>query len=117
MGMRRLREETDNQIDCLAHSFGEVREFFLKNPCRSLSRRLYGVGDGAGNIAAVSVSAVTMGSRTQARKFKRAIDPHGTGDITPVGGPLLETYNIRFSGHNYDSPATHWCPHPTESCA
>ncbi|GAA4889082.1 hypothetical protein [Saccharopolyspora cebuensis] len=103
MGLRRSRESFDDQVECVTHSFGEVREFFVRNPCRSLEQALYGVGDGAGNVAAVSVSAVTMPSRNQVWTFKRLIDTHGTGDITPLGGPLLKAYDVRFTGHHYDS--------------
>src|SRR5690349_8456072 len=55
MGLRQLRRTARQQAECLAVSFGEVREFFTRTRCTSLERVLFAVADGAGNVAAVSV--------------------------------------------------------------
>ncbi len=105
LGVRRPRRvrEGKERLDCLGHSFGEVRAFFLRNPCRALNRKLFGVSDGSGNIAAVSVVSVTMPSRGQARRFQRTIDVHGSGDIEPLPRTLLKSHDTGFTGLNYDS--------------
>ena len=41
--------------------------------------------------------------RRDAGEFKKLIDVRGTGDITPLGTPLLDLADIRFTGLHYQS--------------
>lgn len=103
MGMRGSRKASEKGASCVAHSFGEIRRFFARTPCRSLDRVVFGLNNGRGAVAAVSVVWVTMPSRSKERRFRQLLDVHGNGDITPLGSPLLKRYGIRFTGRNYDA--------------
>jgi hypothetical protein len=103
MGLRQLRRTARQQAECLAVSFGEVREFFTRTRCTSLERVLFAVADGAGNVAAVSVVWVGLASGGDARKFHTLIDRHGSGDIRPLGSAVLDLADIRFTGLRYGS--------------
>ncbi|EHR61008.1 hypothetical protein [Saccharomonospora cyanea] len=95
--MRKGPERHENAVECVSFTFGQVQRFFLTTPCRSLERWQYPVTDEAGNTMLVAVSKVTMRRTSQARRFRRLIDEHGTGDIHPIA-PL-----VPFTGHHYDS--------------
>lgn len=101
MGMRRLNDRLQRQVECVSASHGEVREFFARTPCTSLDRMVIAVGDGAGNNAVVSVAWVGFRNTRDLRAFKRLEDRHGSGDIHPLGAPLLGLADITFTGHNY----------------
>jgi hypothetical protein len=51
----------------------------------------------------VSVAWVGFRNRRDAGEFKKLIDVHGTGDITPLGTALLDLADIRFTGLHYQS--------------
>lgn len=104
MGLRRLRQSDKiSAVDCAVHSFGEVREFLIRTPCKSLDRILLVVGDDQGNAAVVSVAWVEFRNRSTVWKFQRLEDRHGTGDIRPLGGSLLGMRDIEFTGHHYST--------------
>ncbi|MER5391109.1 hypothetical protein [Saccharopolyspora sp. NPDC002686] len=104
MGLRRLRQSDKvPAADCIAHSFGEVREFLARTPCRSLDRIVFAVGDDQGNAAVVSVAWVQFRNRSTVRKFQRLEDRHGTGDIKALGSSLLAMRDIEFTGHHYST--------------
>jgi hypothetical protein len=103
MGMRTVKKTVKRDLECVANSFGQVREFFVRTPCRSLDRMLFGIGDDQGNTVVVSVARVGFRTRDHAREFTRIEDVHGTGDITPLAGTLLNLADIKFTGHHYQS--------------
>lgn len=96
---RAVREETR----CARHSFGQVQRFFLRTPCRSLTRVLLVLADRDGNVMVVAVAWVRMRRTADARRFKRLEDTDGTGDISPIAGPALALRSLRFTGTHYDS--------------
>ncbi|MDX8035583.1 hypothetical protein SK803_35720 [Lentzea sp. BCCO 10_0856] len=101
--MRTLKRTAKPALECLTHSFGQVRDHFARNPCKSLDRTLFAIGDDQGNVAVVSVAWVGFRNRRDAGEFKKLIDVHGTGDITPLATPLLDMADIRFTGLHYQS--------------
>jgi hypothetical protein len=101
--MRTLKRTAKPALECVSHSFGQVRDHFVRNPCKSLDRTLFAIGDDQGNVAVVSVAWVGFRNRGDAREFKKLIDVHGTGDITPLATPLLDLADIRFTGLHYAS--------------
>lgn len=103
LSMRTLKKVSRQHLECVTHSFGQVRDYLVAHPCSSLDRVLFGISDDQGNVAAVSVAWVGFRTRTDARGFITVENRHGTGDITPLGGSLLDMADIRFSGHHYDS--------------
>ena len=103
MGMRTLKKKAKQDLTCVASSFGQVRGFLVRHPCRSLERVLFAIGDDRGNVVVVSVAWVGFRTRRDAREFQRLEDVHGTGDITPLAGALLDLADIRFTGRHYRS--------------
>ncbi|SEQ44348.1 hypothetical protein SAMN05216188_10357 [Lentzea xinjiangensis] len=103
VNMRTLKRTAKPAVECVSHSFGQVRDHLTRNPCRSLDRTLFAVGDDRGNVAVVSVAWVGFRTRRDAGEFKELIDVHGTGDITPLAAPLLGLADVRFTGLHYRS--------------
>lgn len=106
MGVRRLNEKLERQWECLSASHGEVREFFTRTPCTSLDRMVIAVGDDVGNSAVVSLVRVGFRSKGDLREFKRIEDRQGSGDIHPLGAPVLGLADITFTGLNYGVETT-----------
>lgn len=103
LGLRQLKRTPRQQVSCVAASFGQVRTFLTEQHCTHLDRALFAVVDGAGNTAAVSVAWVGLSNTATAREFRDLIDVHGSGDVTPLGGPLLDLGEITFTGLRYGS--------------
>lgn len=103
VNMRTLKRAAKPALECVSHSFGQVRDHFARNPCKSLDRTLIAIGDERGNVAVVSVAWVGFRNRRDAGEFKKLIDVHGTGDVTPLATPLLDLADIRFTGLHYQS--------------
>jgi len=90
-------------LGCVVHSFGQVRAFFARHPCRSLQRALLAFGDGHGNTIAVSIAWVRMPTATRAAQLRQLVDTYGTGNVSPIGGAILARQGIRFTGKYYAS--------------
>ena len=103
LGMKQLRRTARQQAECVSVSFGEIREFFVRNRCTSLDRVLFAVADGSGNTAVVSVVWVGLASNGDARRFESLMTRHGSGDIHPLGSHLLDLAEVRFTGLRYGS--------------
>jgi hypothetical protein len=103
MGMRGVRKKVQRNLPCVVNSFGQVREFFLRTPCKALDRALFAVDDGRGDLVVVSVAWVSFRTRAAAERFKDLDDTYGTGNITPLGGALLGLADVRFTGQHYQS--------------
>ncbi|WP_158841485.1 hypothetical protein [Saccharothrix deserti] len=103
MGLRGFKQTAKQQTECVAASFGGVREFLRRTGCTSMDRVLFVVGDDVGNSAVIAVSWVGFSSRSDAREFQDLMDASGTGDVKPLGGDLVGLADIPFSGANYGS--------------
>ncbi|MEU0878067.1 hypothetical protein ABZ345_05675 [Lentzea sp. NPDC005914] len=103
LGVRQLKRTARQQAECVASSFGQIRDFFTRTRCTSLERALFLVGDGAGNSAVVSVAWVGLASARDADRFESVMRIQGSGDIYPLGSSLLGMADIRFTGLRYGS--------------
>ncbi|MFE6613683.1 hypothetical protein [Amycolatopsis sp. NPDC057786] len=103
LGLRSIKKTMKNDVKCLAASTDQIREFFLRTPCKSLDRSLLAIGDDRGNTAAISVAWVSFRDRADATAFERIEKIHGIGDIKPLAGTALNLADIRFTGHHFDS--------------
>lgn len=103
MGLRQVKRTARQQAECVAASFGQVRQFFTTHRCTHLERVLFAVADETGNTAVVSVAWVGLGGTRDAREFQNLMDVHGSGDITPLGAALLELGHVEFTGLRYGS--------------
>jgi hypothetical protein len=102
-GLRVVDRATRSDGECAPHSFGQVRELLSATPCVALDRMLFTLSDDEGGTIVVFVAWVEFDDRDKAREFKRVEDVHGTGDITPLSGSLLQIEDVPFSALNYDS--------------
>ncbi|TQM79722.1 hypothetical protein FHX81_2032 [Saccharothrix saharensis] len=102
-GLRVVDRATRADGECVSHSFGQVQELLRVVPCAGLERMIFTVTDDAGSTAVVFVAWVEFGDREAARRFKELEDVHGTGDITPLTGALVQVEDVPFTAHNYDS--------------
>lgn len=103
MGLRQVKRTAKQQAECVAASFGQVREFFTTHRCTHLERVLFAVADEAGNTAVVSVAWVGLANARDAREFDSLMEIHGSGDVTPLAGALLELGHVEFTGLRYGS--------------
>jgi hypothetical protein len=103
LGLRPLNRVTMQVAACAANSYRQVREFFLRTPCRSLDRTLLAIGDGAGNTFVVSIAWVRMRGSGAARELKALADIDGTGNVAAIGSVALDLAEVRFTGEYYDS--------------
>ncbi|HWM04600.1 MAG TPA: hypothetical protein VNP92_19865 [Actinophytocola sp.] len=101
--LRRIKKLAEPAVNCAVNSYGQVRDFFLRNPCKSLDRTLFTLADPAGNTFVVSVSWVRMRQRSDVGRLKRLIDVDGTGSVTQLGAGLLQTQGVRFTGTPFRS--------------
>jgi hypothetical protein len=103
LGLKAAKKFIKRELTCGPYSFGQVRQFFLRNPCNSLDRMLLAIGDTKGNIVVVSVVWVRMPRTDDANRLKRLIDIDGSGDISPLAGAVLKLEGVHFAGDHYKS--------------
>lgn len=103
VGFRNTRRTLERAADCAVHSYGQVREFLIRTPCRGLDRMLFLVADDSGGAAVVAVAWVRMGGSRQARELRALADRYGTGNVSPIGMAALELAGVPFTGRYYDS--------------
>lgn len=99
-GLRVRDRQVDASTDCVAHSYGQVQDFFRTRPCTALFRALLEVRDGGSNVALVAVAWVDMPDADQARALQQLMDRDGTGNVTELS---RENGGQRFSGDYYRS--------------
>ena len=99
-GLRVRDRGTRADTDCVAHSYGQVQDFFRDHPCTALFRALLEVRDPAGNRALLAVAWVDIPDPDQAHQLQRLMDRGGTGNVTELS---RERGGQRFSGDYYRS--------------
>ncbi|MBO0850815.1 MAG: hypothetical protein J2P20_15240 [Pseudonocardia sp.] len=99
-GLRLRDRGVDADSDCVAHSYGQVQDFFRAHPCKALFRALRDVRDNRGNLAVLAIAWVDMPNAEQAQQLKQLLDRPGTGNITELS---RQRGGQRFSGTCYRS--------------
>jgi hypothetical protein len=99
-GLKVGKPDIDTQADCVAHSYGQVQEFFRTHPCDALFRALLEVRDGHGAVALVAIAWVDMPDADQAQQLMALMDRPGTGNVAELS---RESGRRRFSGRYYAS--------------
>jgi hypothetical protein len=99
----RVEQRFDSTDDCVAHSYGRVREFFREQPCAALHRAWFDVRDGRRGLVLVAVSWVEMPDTRSAREFHELVDTHGTGNATELSREEGPHRRVRFTGKHYVS--------------
>jgi hypothetical protein len=100
---QRVESRFDSTDDCVAHSYGEVQEFFRDQPCVALHRAWFEVRDGRRGLVLVAVSWVEMPDMRSARAFHELVDTHGTGNVTELSREEGPHRRVRFTGQHYVS--------------
>lgn len=103
LGLKSLKEFAKPALVCAVESYGQVQQFFLRTPCRSLDRVLIALADGQQDAFVVSVSWVRMRSAASAQSLRDLADADGTGNVSPLPGELIGVGPIRWTGTNYAS--------------
>jgi hypothetical protein len=103
MGLKAAKQFVKRELACTPYAFGQVQQFFLRTPCRSLDRMLLAIGDTKGNTVVVSVVWVRMPNEDNAGRLKQLIDIHGSGDVSPLAGAVLKLNGVHFAGDHYSS--------------
>lgn len=103
MGMRAGPSGRRRDSDCAANAHGQVRDYLLRTPCRTLDRLLLTIRDSRGGTIAVAVAWVEFPTAAQASEFRRIDDIWGTGQINPLPGATAGIPDVRLSGQHYRS--------------
>lgn len=77
------RQAGDDQTDCAAHSYGQVRTFFGKTPCSSVHRLLATTKQGSRTVVIAS-NEVTFDTSAQAARYLALVNSDGTGNISDL---------------------------------
>lgn len=99
----RVEQRFDSTDDCVAHSYGQVREFFREQPCVALHRAWFDVRDRRRGLVLVAVSWVEMPDTRSAREFHELVDTYGTGNVTELSREEGPHRRVRFTGKHYVS--------------
>jgi hypothetical protein len=103
MGLTQINQASGSASNCAAASYGKVKQFFGRKPCRSLRRMLYALRDGKGNTVVVSVAWVQMASSGDAGELKNLADANGSGNVQPLPESSAGVPDVKFTGKNYAS--------------
>lgn len=103
LGWRELRDKAETAASCAAGSYGQVREFFLKHPCKGVQRLTVAVADGEGGTVAVSISWVGMYRSDTARQLEELLTRDGTGSITPKTAAAVGYPGAKFDGQYFQA--------------
>jgi hypothetical protein len=99
--LRQTLKNINHEFQCALRSTGQVQQFFIREPCRSLQRTLIPLADADGNTIVVAIAWVRMVNSSGAIRLADLIDADGTGGIQPLAGALLGYDGIQFTGRYY----------------
>lgn len=103
LDLRQVGKRARQAVNCAVLSYGDVREFFLRKPCRAVDRLQLGLQGGNGQGVAVAIAWVEMPSSGTARELRRLVDTHGTGNVIAKTAAALGEPNVRYAGQHYHS--------------
>jgi hypothetical protein len=99
--LRQTLKQINREFQCALRSTGQVQQFFVREPCRSLRRTLIPLADASGNTIIVAIAWVRMFNSSSAIRLDDLIDTDGTGGMDPLAGALLGYNGIQFTGQHY----------------
>jgi hypothetical protein len=92
-----------HNVNCAAFATGQVRQYLLRTPCRSMDRLLFTIRDARGGTIAVAVAWVDFPSAAQAEQFRLIDAKPGTGQINPLPGSVAGIPNVHLTGRHHRS--------------
>ncbi|HSZ29429.1 MAG TPA: hypothetical protein VK784_06680 [Pseudonocardiaceae bacterium] len=99
--LRQTLKQINREFQCALRSTGQVQQFFVREPCRSLQRTLIPLADADGYTIVVAIAWVRMFNSSSAIRLADLIDTAGTGGIQPLAGAPLGYDGIQFTGQHY----------------
>jgi len=102
-GIRLTSRITDDDADCVAHSYGQVQDFLRRSPCTALHRAQFELRDRNGDVVLLAVSWVEMSSEAAAGSLRELLDTEGTGNIIELSRERGRYRTIRYGGDAYAS--------------
>ena len=78
-----VEQASDDQTNCVAHSYGQVQIFFAKTACSSLHRTLSTTEQG-GRSVVIAESVVTFDTEAKAARYLVLVTADGTGNISDL---------------------------------
>jgi len=103
LGLKTIKKLAKRELKCAPYAFGQVQQFFVRHPCKALSRMLLAVDDGGGNTVVVTIAWVRMPKAAEARDLRELADRDGSGNIYALPDALLKRAGVRFTGDHYAS--------------
>jgi hypothetical protein len=103
LGMTAGPRGQKHNVNCAAFATGQVRQYLLHTPCRSMDRLLFAIHDARGGTIAIAVAWVDFATAAQARGLRRVDDAPGTGQINPLPGSTAHIPNVQLSGRHHRS--------------
>jgi hypothetical protein len=96
-GFRIASHVADDGNVCASHSYGEVQDFFRRNPCVALHRETYVLEDqhGDGKVL-VAYASVEMKDTDQARRLQEVLDKDGSGNVTELSRERGAYRSVRY---------------------
>ncbi|WP_147339481.1 hypothetical protein [Actinomadura spongiicola] len=88
--------------DCAGKSEGELREYFLSNPCEGLARAYIQIGDARRNLILVAISWVEMSSVASGEEYGRLVVVD-VGNIVELSREVPTLKNITYEDRLYAS--------------
>ena len=76
-----VKQASDDQTNCAAHSYGQVQAFFGTTPCSSL-HRLLATTTQNGRQVIIASYVIHFATPSQAASYNSLVTADGTGDIT-----------------------------------
>lgn len=102
-GLRASARVGEYERDCAGHSYEQVHQYFLANPCAGMFRAAIEVRDRRSPVVLVAISWVDMPDEHGARVFHALVDRYGTGNVTELSREVGRYRHVRFTGQHYDS--------------
>lgn len=102
-GVRVNGKITSDAASCVAHSYGQVKNFFERQPCTALHRASFEVLDREGDVVLVAVSWVQMPDQSSAGALRQLLDASGTGNVTELSREQGKYRTVRYTGDIYAS--------------
>lgn len=76
-----VKQASDDQTNCAAHSYGQVQGFLTKTPCTSMQRVLATTSRNGRQVIIASY-VIHFATPSQAASFNSLVTTDGTGDVT-----------------------------------
>lgn len=94
------RLSMDFDTDCVGHSEGEVRDYFLSHPCKHMARAYIQVGDTNRHLILVAISWVEMPGIADAREYLRLVDVDA-GNVIELSRETKRFKNVTYEDRTY----------------